>query len=146
VTPVLSTLVKPRAQAPPAFLFDSASSDPDAALNRSEQDTGTGRGGRLRCRACGAGITDEGQRRSVEGNHAHTRTNPAGMRFTFGCFREAPGCRCLGVATAEHTWFAGCRWRVAACGACGEHLGWSFTGADTFFGLILMRLVGSGDS
>jgi hypothetical protein len=149
MTPGLPMSAKWRAsamRAPPVVLLDSASPDLDAMLAQREQDAGTGRGERLRCRACGAGITDEGQRRPVDGSHAHTRTNPAGMRFTFGCFREAPGCRCLGAATAEHTWFAGCVWRVAACAGCGEHLGWSFTGADTFFGLILMRLVGDRNS
>lgn len=122
--------------------FDSAATGLDTVPDRGEQDLGAGRGARLRCRACGAGITDEGQRRAVDGSHSHTRTNPAGIRFTFGCFREAPGCRCLGAATDEHTWFAGCRWRIAACGGCGEHLGWVFSGADCFFGLILLRLVG----
>jgi len=77
----------------------------------------------------------------VDGNHAHTRANPAGIRFTFGCFRDAPGCRCLGAPSGEHTWFAGCRWRIAACGGCGEHLGWAFSGEENFFGLILLRLV-----
>jgi hypothetical protein len=125
-------------------LFDATSRGPDAAIDRKEESTRAGPGARLRCRACGNPITDNGQRRSVDGSHSHTRTNPAGVQFTFGCFREAPGCRCLGAASTEHTWFTGCRWRIAACGGCGEHLGWSFDGAESFFGLILMRLVGEG--
>jgi hypothetical protein len=52
----------------------------------------------------------------------------------------------VGAATEEHTWFAGCRWRVAACGGCGEHLGWAFTGVDSFFGLILARLTGERET
>jgi hypothetical protein len=82
----------------------------------------------------------------VDGNHAHTRTNPSGIRFTFGCFRNAPGCSCSGAPTGEHTWFAGCRWRIACCGGCGEHLGWAFTGAESFYGLILARLVGEREA
>jgi hypothetical protein len=128
------------------LFLDSASRSPGVRIDQVEQDTRTGGGRRLRCRVCGAGITDEGQRCSVAGSHAHTRTNPAGVSFGFGCFREAPGCRCLGAPTAEHTWFAGCRWRIAACSACGEHLGWAFSGAEIFYGLILMRLVGEGEA
>lgn len=132
----------PAARPPHALLLDATSADLESVPDTVDADTRSGRGARLRCRACGAAITDEGQRRSVDGSHAHTRANPSGMRYTFGCFREAPGCRCLGVPTDEHTWFAGCRWRIAACGACGEHLGWAYTGADAFYGLILARLAG----
>jgi len=33
-------------------------------------------------------------------------------------------------------------WQIADCGACGVHLGWSFTGAsERFYGLILDRLI-----
>jgi len=143
MTPACTPAAPIGAYLPPARrLLDRGPANPDAGLEYSEQRTETGRGARLLCRACGAGITDEAQRRSANGSHSHTRANPSGVRFTFGCFREAPGCRCLGAATDEHTWFAGCRWRIAACGGCGEHLGWMFSGADSFFGLILLRLVG----
>ena len=128
------------------MLMDSASAGVEHQIDHVEQESGPGQGRRLCCRACGTGITDESQRRSVDGSHAHTRTNPAGLRFTFGCFRAAAGCRCRGAATEEYSWFAGCRWRVAACGGCGEHLGWAFSGAESFFGLILMRLVSEDGS
>ncbi|MBI1731367.1 MAG: hypothetical protein HYR49_01185 [Gammaproteobacteria bacterium] len=95
----------------------------------------------LRCRACGWLITTETARCAVGGAHEHQRTNPAGFEFRFGCFRDAPGCGRIGPASGEHTWFAGCVWRIAVCGGCGEHLGWAFSGADTFYGLILDRLV-----
>jgi len=95
----------------------------------------------LRCHACGHVITTAAARRPVDGAHEHERTNPAGYRYRFGCFSQAPGCACLGQPSDEHSWFAGCVWRLAVCGACGEHLGWRFSGADDFFGFILDRLI-----
>jgi len=94
----------------------------------------------LRCHACGHVITSDAARRTAGGAHEHERTNPAGYRFRFGCYSAAPGCACIGQPEDEHTWFAGCAWRLALCGACGEHLGWCFSGADDFFALILERL------
>ena len=66
--------------------------------------------------------------------------NPEGTVFVIGCFAQAPGCVAIGAPMLEWTWFPGCRWQVALCRACGEHLGWRYTGADTFHGLILERL------
>lgn len=101
-------------------------------------------GGRsLRCRLCGAVITGEDERVPVQGAHVHTQRNPAGVVYCFGCFQSAPGCAVFGTPTGEHTWFAGCLWRIAACRGCGEHLGWRFQGAEEFYGLILDRLVTS---
>lgn len=100
----------------------------------------------LRCRRCDHAITSPAARVSRGGAHAHTRINPGGWVYTIGCFAEAPGCTTTGPATAAHTWFAGHAWRVALCGACGEHLGWRFeasTDMDAFFGLILERLAGA---
>jgi hypothetical protein len=94
----------------------------------------------LRCHACGHVITTAAARRAVNGAHEYERTNPAGYRYRFGCFSQAPGCACMGLPSDEHSWFAGCSWRFAICAACGEHLGWGFSGADDFFGLILDRL------
>lgn len=76
----------------------------------------------------------------VNASHLHKRQNPAGIHFVFGCFAAAPGCRVIGRPTLEHTWFAGCRWRLALCGSCGEHLGWAFANGKHFFGLIIDRL------
>jgi hypothetical protein len=114
-----------------------------AGAQRAEQETTPDRP--LRCRVCGRLITTEAERCSIGGAHEHLRTNPAGYRYHFGCFRTAPGCGRVGARSAEHTWFAGCEWRVAICGGCGEHLGWEFSGAAAFFGLILERLVKSPD-
>ena len=99
----------------------------------------------LCCHACGQVITSAAARRPVAGAEVHERTNPAGYRYCFGCFSTAPGCATIGEPEGEHSWFAGCAWRLALCGACGEHLGWHFSGADDFFGLILDRLTQAGD-
>jgi hypothetical protein len=85
-------------------------------------------------------VTEDAAAIEVAGSHEHGFMNPAGLSFHIGCFRKASGCREWGLPTAEHSWFAGCLWRYALCGSCGEHLGWSFTGNERFFGLILARL------
>lgn len=96
----------------------------------------------LRCRGCGHTIARERDRINVQGTHEHHCTNPLGLCFRIGCFREAPGGAEAGEATLEHTWFAGYRWRIMLCAQCATHLGWSFhaQGQDFFYGLILDRL------
>jgi hypothetical protein len=97
----------------------------------------------LRCRACGKAIAYDHDRISVLGTHEHSCTNPHGIRFRIGCFCDARGGAETGEAIAEHTWFAGYRWRVMLCAQCGTHLGWGFhdQGGDRFYGLILDRLI-----
>jgi hypothetical protein len=96
----------------------------------------------LHCRACGHKITREDDRIPVLGLHEHTRTNPHGITFRFGSFRNAQGCATSGEPIAAFTWFAGYYWRLALCGGCRIHLGWRFEGAGAnFFGLVLERLI-----
>lgn len=125
----------------PAMWFDAKSAKSQASARPSDQAAETPPAGKLYCRSCRLEVTDESQRTSVAGEHVHTRSNPHGAIFCFGCFAGAPGCVVIGGATEEHSWFTGCRWRVAVCRGCGEHLGWLFTGERRFFGLILGRLV-----
>ena len=76
-----------------------------------------------------------------QGAHAHCFVNPHGQVFEIGCFARAPGCRALGPATTDWTWFPGWAWQVALCAACGRHLGWCYRRqGGRFFGLILDRL------
>ncbi len=100
-------------------------------------------GRRLLCHLCEEPITADEFRIAVAGSHLHTRINPAGIRFEFGCFSQAPGAAAHGTATREHTWFPGRRWRFSVCGTCGEQLGWLFEGSEPprFLGLIGDRLV-----
>ena len=94
------------------------------------------------CARCRNPVTHHSERIVVQGSHEHNFTNPAGITFQIGCFREAPGCVGSGSGTMEYTWFVGYEWRIAACTKCQTHLGWQFTSqTDSFFGLILNRLM-----
>lgn len=114
----------------------------DELLSAHEEAPDSLRDRNLRCRACGHGITRSQDRIDVNGAQVHSFTNPAGIRFRIGCFREAQGGREIGEATGEYTWFPGYRWRIMLCGRCGSHLGWGFhsDGGDRFCGLVLDRL------
>jgi hypothetical protein len=95
------------------------------------------------CAECRTPVASESDCIDVGGAYEHTFTNPAGVRFTIGCFRAARGCRVDGEPTLEFTWFAGYAWSYAACTNCGVHLGWYFEAEGArFFGLILARLLG----
>jgi len=108
----------------------------EAASHRTGEDARA-----IRCRACGRAITTSAERTSISGAHEHTRFNPSGFVFRFGCFRAAPGCVAAGEPTGDDSWFTGYRWSYALCGGCGVHLGWRFDGSGDFFGLVLERLV-----
>ena len=128
------------------YWFDTTG-DPDAVEKIRERQSDAGRGRKIRCRSCEHVITDDSQRVSIEGSHSHNRLNPSGVEYHFQCFSGAPGCSAFGEATYEFTWFPGCRWQIAVCNACGEHLGWYFRGASSFYGLISSRLLcGQDDS
>ena len=93
------------------------------------------------CAACNHALTSASARIDVDGAHEHAFANPAGLTFRIACFRDAPGCRGLGDESTFWTWFKGFAWRVALCGACGEHVGWSYASdATAFFGLITNRI------
>jgi hypothetical protein len=94
----------------------------------------------LCCVQCGHPITHDRYRTTVDGRHAHTRMNPYGFVFHFGCFSQAEGCFVEGPPTTEDSWFAGYAWEFANCAACQAHLGWAFHGEGSFFALILERL------
>jgi hypothetical protein len=94
----------------------------------------------LCCARCGHVVTRERHRMAYNGRHSHTRVNPYGLVFHFGCFAQAEGCTAEGFPTLEATWFPGYAWQVAHCAACRAHLGWVFRGDGDFFGLLLDRL------
>ena len=94
----------------------------------------------VRCRLCAHWLAFAKDAIEIAGSHVHTRLNPANVVFRFGCWRAAPGCFVQGAPSAEHVWFAGCLWQYAHCGSCRAHVGWAFTGAESFFGLVLDRL------
>ncbi|QRN98610.1 hypothetical protein JRI60_06075 [Archangium violaceum] len=94
----------------------------------------------LCCARCGHVITHERDRTTVNGRHGHTRVNPSGFVFHFGCFARAEGCLVIGPLTAEASWFPGFVWEYALCAACKTHLGWAFHGESDFLALVLDRL------
>lgn len=102
---------------------------------------------RLFCAACRRPVTHLDERIHVQGGHEHRCTNPHGITYHIGCFREANGCAAIGEATLEYTWFRGYAWRIALCGHCRTHLGWRFENAEEYFhGLISERLTSAGPS
>ena len=128
----------------PSYLFKRPARDVVTpgieALSREEEAPVRDR--RLLCKTCGHFITSSGRAVERSGSHIHVFSNPAGMTFRIGCFSSAPGCLTTGAATTEYTWFPGCAWSFALCGACMSHLGWFYeSGSSGFYGLILDSLV-----
>jgi len=124
------------------YRFDTAGKDPEAikrlaedALDETEEPSR-----RLVCHNCRYLITTDNRRIEVAGGHSHTCTNPHGIVYQVECFSAAPGCREIGAAYQEYSWFTGYRWQVAICGQCQEHMGWQFRGEHSFYGLIRDRL------
>jgi hypothetical protein len=96
----------------------------------------------LVCARCRQRITTSADRIDKRGAHAHTLTNPEGLRFRIGCFAAATGTTVASSPTTYFSWFAGYAWQIELCTSCAEHLGWLFTsGTDSFHGFILDRLL-----
>jgi hypothetical protein len=94
------------------------------------------------CRQCGHPITTLDHIIAVNGQHAHTHTNPAGITYRIGCFSSAPGCLIYGERISDFTWFEGFSWCLALCSYCLTHLGWHYQSPGSqFFGLILDNLI-----
>jgi hypothetical protein len=98
------------------------------------------RPGVMLCARCGAVITDVTARVTMHGAHYHRVSNPAGLAFEVGCYRDACGLRAIGEPTHDHTWFEGYAWQVVNCTHCQSHLGWRFVGGHIFYALILRQL------
>lgn len=129
----------------PVLFFDPQQKAKRAPRSLRRADDALARERRLFCFRCGHRITDQDWRIAINGAHAHTFTNPHGLTFHIGCFRDAPGCAETGTATTEFTWFPGYAWCIADCAHCGVHLGWQFTSSqDRFYGLIHDRLSAGG--
>jgi hypothetical protein len=98
------------------------------------------------CRACRHGIARPSDRIACAGAHEHIFRNPSAIDYRVGCFREASGVCGWGETSTVWSWFPGYAWRVAICGRCANHLGWSFTKeTDRFWTLILDRVVEGDD-
>ncbi len=125
----------------PWQLFDRPSGEDKRQAKTERREETAATGSRLLCRRCRNPVTEAGMGIVFDGNHVHSRINPAGIVYDFACYRHAPGCNVVGPPVREHSWFAGYTWQIALCSRCGEHMGWRFRGEDGFFGLILDRLI-----
>ena len=94
------------------------------------------------CRSCFVPITEKREITEIDGSAFHYKKNPAGIYFRIVCFRSAKGCRNVGFYTSEYSWFPGYKWCIVICGACSSHLGWQYSGAGNFYGLIADRITG----
>ena len=52
--------------------------------------------------------------------------NPHGVMHEVVSVRWAENLVATGTPTTEFTWYPGYAWRIAWCGRCGAHAGWSF--------------------
>ena len=130
---------------PALLLFNPVTEENSKEKTKAKPDAKPKLEKRLFCAACRLPITHQDERIVVQGSHEHTFTNPQGITYYIGCFREAAGCAPSGEATVEFTWFRGYAWRIAYCAHCHVHLGWRFqSGADYFHGLIVNRLTSVG--
>lgn len=119
--------LKPGEQATPHALEDASVLEEDEKI--------------IRCAACGARVTHERERLTMNGSHEHEFMNPSGIRFLVQCFANASGCASEGERSSVWSWFPSFAWQVEICRGCSTHLGWSFHGARTFYGLVKDRLV-----
>ena len=111
---------------------------------KTEKKFGLREGHFIVCRNCGNTITTPERMISVNEQHIHTFTNPAGITYDIGCFSSTSGCIVYGKPTLEHTWFEGFSWSFTLCSDCLIHLGWFYQGEnENFFGLIMDHLMDS---
>ena len=112
---------------------------PDTDIDLADQESADP-DDKIFCAQCGHFITRSHWRISRNGDHQHTVFNPAGQVYQIVCYADAPGVVPDGQPSDNFTWFAGYLWQVAYCRNCNRHMGWMFTGDDTFFGLIKSHL------
>ncbi len=127
------------------LLQDASKRSVRAPASRADEELDGTEPRAMLCGVCRAAITTRAARIVVHGAHEHRRVNPSNVSFHLGCFATAPGCVIEGEPTMFWSWFPGYAWQIASCRACGEHLGWAFTGDSTFFGLILPRMIEAED-
>jgi hypothetical protein len=93
-----------------------------------------------RCTACGANLARDRDRIPLDGTATRAFVNPDGREYVIAGFADARGCVDASEPSSYWSWFPGCSWQVELCAGCGVHLGWRFSGAARFYGLIVDRL------
>ena len=128
-------LLKPKPGDVDGYGMDLILEDDDAD---SREDEAPG----ILCSECRNLVTMPDFRIIVNDSHTHVFANPSGLVFEIGCFKEAGGVICSPDSSSEFSWFPGCRWRIAVCRLCAQHLGWYFfSDSLCFHGLILDKLI-----
>lgn len=96
------------------------------------------------CKSCGQVIAKRADRGAAVEGDEHTFRNPAGYSFHVVVFGQAEGCKQVGAAVSQDSWFPGYCWQITLCRECETHLGWFFSGGEaaSFYGLIATRLSG----
>ena len=113
----------------------------EPALDQRATPRPTGQAGDWLCACCLNRVANEKNRFSYQGKTEFTFLNPAGIRFEIVTFSQISGCRQTGAPTLEQTWFPAHAWSFCQCDQCGAHLGWYYSGPQSFAGLIKNRLV-----
>jgi len=93
-----------------------------------------------RCASCGAEVARARDRIPLDGAATRAFVNPEGIEYVVAGFSEAAGCSEVSDPSPYWSWFPGCSWQVSLCRRCSAHLGWRFSGAACFYGLIVDRL------
>ncbi len=109
-------------------------------VSRTAPET-AGAAGDWLCAWCLNRVANERDRFAYDGKDEFTFSNPEGIRFDIITFERTLGCRPAGVPTLQYTWFSGHAWSYCLCDRCGQHLGWYYSGAHEFAGLIKARIV-----
>ena len=105
------------------------------------KESTSGAAGDWLCAWCLSHVANEQDRFPFDGKDEFTFSNPKGIRFAIITFSQTLGCRQTGTPALEFTWFPGHAWAYCQCDRCGQHLGWFYTGANDFVGLIKERIV-----
>lgn len=117
----------------PTIIEPELGSRPSPAVSHAEGD--------WLCAWCYSRVANEQDRFNFDGKSEFTFTNPEGARFEIILFSDTEGCRQTGLPTLEYTWFPGHRWSYCHCAACGQHIGWFYSGEHEFAGLIRSRII-----
>ncbi len=98
----------------------------------------------LVCAACAHRLAAEAHRLVIDGAHAHTFFNPAGIAYHVCCYAEAEGATRTCRPERFFSWFTGYAWSILACGSCAQHVGWAFDGLEkdgSFVALVAGRFI-----
>lgn len=109
--------------------------------HEKQEEVGEEENKKLLCKFCKNHIANVNDAISIEGDHTHTFSNPAGYVYTINCYQAAYGCLVASERTNEYSWFKNYYWQIVFCNSCREQLGWLFSNETEFYALIADRLL-----